>query len=202
MEEEPVCQALLPRFPLHLAMLEVLQEGLMRQEYDPEKLTSVTTKLIYTGRIKDVLPPPKVQEKYPGVDFLGLVYPRLTYQILEAEQRDILFSIVHNIQLTKERMFQQNRVQDPYCPLQECQGRVQDLEHLFTSCFLVSEAWLWLRTRLLKLLPSTVGAVGITNKDFLLLQFPKDTMDKECVWLLGNFCKIVTSTVVGKKRKL
>ena len=47
-----------------------------------------------------------------------------------------------------------------------------------------------------------MGAVGITNKDFLLLQFPKDTMDKECLWLLENFFDIVMSTVIGKKRKL
>ena len=32
----PVCPGLLPRFPLHQAMAEVLQEGLMRNEYDPK----------------------------------------------------------------------------------------------------------------------------------------------------------------------
>ena len=76
---------------------------------------------------------------------------------------------------------------------------VQDREHIFTSCSLVASAWLWLRSRLLRLLPSTVWAVGISNEDFLLLQFPRDTMDKECVWLIGNFCEIVTKTVVGRR---
>ena len=76
---------------------------------------------------------------------------------------------------------------------------VQDREHIFTSCSLVASAWLWLRSRLLRLFPSTVWAVGISNEDFLLLQFPRDTMDKECVWLIGNFCEIVTKTVVGRR---
>ena len=79
---------------------------------------------------------------------------------------------------------------------------MQDQEHLFTSCVLVVEAWLWLRTRLLRLLPTTVGAQAITSEDFLLLHFPKDIMDKECVWLLGNYCDLVSKEVIGKKKKL
>ena len=38
--------------------------------------------------------------------------------------------------------------------------------------------------------------------DFLLLQFPQDTMDKEVVWLLGNYCDIVVKLVIGKKKRL
>ena len=99
-------------------------------------------------------------------------------------------------------MFQQNRAQDPDCPVQDCQGALQDREHVFTSCSLVAGARLWLQTRLLRLLPSTLGAVGISNVEFLLLQFRMDTIDKGCVWLIENYCEIVTRTVVGKKSKL
>ena len=109
---------------------------------------------------------------------------------------------MHKFFFTKERKFLQHRAQDPFCTLQECQGKVQDEEHIFTSCFLVVEAWLWLCTRLLGLLPTTVGAQGITSEDFLLLHFPKDTMDQECVWLVGNYCEIVTKIVIRKKQKL
>ena len=183
-------------------MEEDLIEGYLRQEFNPQDLKSATTKLIYRSRVADVIPPPKVVEKNPGVDFQGLVFPWLSYRILESEPRDVLFSLVHNFYPNKERMFVQNRTQDPHCPLQECQGMVQDREHIFTSCSLVASAWLWLRSRLLRLFPSTEGSVGISNEDFLLLQFPKDTLDKECVWLIGNFCEIVTKTVVGKKIRL
>ena len=107
-----------------------------RNEYDPNKLEESTTKLIYSGRIADVVPSPKVEQKFPGLDFLDLVYPRLADRILESEQKDVLFRLVHDLIVTR-----QNRAQDPCCPLQECQGQVQNKEHLFTSCFLVAEAW-------------------------------------------------------------
>ena len=193
---------LLPRFPLHKAMLEALEEGLIREEYDPMKLDITTTSIIYKGRAADIIPPPKVVLKYPSVDFVNLVYPRLGYSILEAEPRDVLFCIVHNIHPTKQRLFEQGRVQNASCPIPECQGRSQDIEHIFSSCTLVSQAWIWLRTRLLRFLPQTVGAGGTTIVDFLLLQFPQDNMDKEVVWLLGNYCDIVVKLVIGKKKRL
>ena len=157
---------------------------------------------LYASRATDILSPPKVERNYPNTDFLSLVYPRLNSRILESEPKDILCMLVHNIFYTKERMFQQNRIQDPFCPLQECQGKVQDLEHIFTSCVLVAEAWVWLRTRLLSLFPTTVGARGISSENCILLQFPKDTMDKECAWFIGNYCEIVCRMVIGKKRTL
>ena len=195
-------RALLPRFPLHKAMLEALEEGLVREEFDPENLDVVTTSIIYKGRSADVIPPAKIETKHPGVNFIELVYPRLQYNILEAEPRDVLFGIVHNIQPTRERMFEQHRTQDAACPHQECLGRRQDVEHLFCSCSLVSPAWVWLRTRLLRYFPTTVGAGGTSSEEFLLLRFPKDLMDKEIVWLIGNYCDIVVKHVLGKKRKL
>ena len=201
-EKGPSCFTLSPRFPLHQEMLVCLEEGFLRNEFKPSEILSASTKVIYASRITDVVPPPKIEKKYPNFNFLNLVYPRLNSTILESESKDILFTLVHDFFYTKQRMFQQHRVQDPFCPVQECQGKVQDREHLFTSCVLVAEAWVWLRTKLLQLLPTTVGASGITSEDFILLQFPKDTMDKECVWLLGNYCEVVCRTVIGKKRKL
>jgi hypothetical protein len=44
--------------------------------------------------------------------------------------------------------------------------------------------------------------VATSSEDFLLLRFPKDTMDKEIVWLLGNFCDIVLKETVAKKQRL
>ena len=201
-DQGPVLSQKQPRFPLHQAMLIALEEGLMRQEYDPRKLNEASTKKIYEVRAAYVIPPPKIQEKCPNIDFPALVFPRLCYKILESEPKDILFSLVHNIYYSKERMFLQGRLQDPACPLPECQGKIQDREHIFTSCFLVAEAWVWLRSRLLQLLPTTVGAAGISNEDFLLLQFPLDTMDRECVWLIGNFCDLVNISVRGGQCKL
>ena len=200
----PSVPSLYLQFPLHTAILEVLEEGLIREEFNPKKLEEATTKLIYKSRINDVLLPPKVEEKFPTVDFQQLVYPRLSYRILEPESKDILFCIVHGLVHNKDRMFHQRRVQDPYCLLPECQGKVQDLEHLFCSCYLVNEAWAWLRSKLLENLPATPAALALsyTNLEVLKLEFPADILDQECTWLLGNYCRIVASTVTGRKKIL
>ena len=34
------------------------------------------------------------------------------------------------------------------------------------------------------------------------MMFPKDTMDKEAVWLIGNYCDIVKKISIEKKRRL
>ena len=110
--------------------------------------------------------------------------------------------MVHNIQPTRQRLFEQQRAQYASCPNPECSGRIQNLEHLFSSCALVSSAWVWLRTRLLRYFPTTVAVGGTSSEDFLLLRFPKDVMHKEIVWLIGNYCDIVHKQVLGKKRRL
>ena len=195
----PTTSSLAARFPLHACMLEVLEEGLVRQEYEPGRLESANTKLIYNSRAQDVFLPPKVEKKFPNTDFKMEVYPRLSYRILEPETRDCLFTLVHGLVLNKERMFQQGRAQDPLCPVPQCQNQVQNLEHLFCTCSLVADAWAWLRSKLLSIL---VATPTISNQEFILLQFPADTMDKECTWVLGNYCSIVSSSVTGRKRRL
>ena len=170
----------------------------------PKKLQEATVKVIYRGRTADVILPPKVEVKFPLVDYKNLVYPRLAYKILEPESRDVLFSIVHGLVYNKARMQEQGRTQDPNCPLPECQGMKQDLEHLFCTCFLVKDAWAWLLTKLLESLPATPGVLArtYTNLEFLKLQFPADTLDQECTWILGNFCSIVVSSCIGRRRRL
>ena len=183
-------------------MCELLEEGLTRGEYDPEKPECATTKAIYMSRAQDVMLPPKVEDKFPDLDFVNLVYPRLTYRILDGEARDILFCLVHGLVHNRDRMFRQGRAQDPYCQLPDCPGKVQDVEHLFCSCTLVAESWDWLRTKLLQILPEEESDVQITNHDLLSLQFPATLMDKEWTWLLGSYCSQVKKTVLGRKRKL
>ena len=151
-----VCQS---RFPLHKNILEALEEGMLRQEFKPTSLDDVTSRSIYASRAVDIIPPPKIEAKCPGVNFWELVYPRLCNDILEAEPKDALFCLVHNLHPNRERLHQQHRAHDPFCPLPQCQGQVQDREHLFSSCSLVSQAWLWLRNKLLQLLPTTIALV-------------------------------------------
>ena len=59
-----------------------------------------------------------------------------------------------------------------------------------------------MRSRLLQMMPTTVGAMGTTSEEFLLLQYPKDTLDDGCHWLIGNYVEIVDSLAVAKNKKL
>ena len=87
-EEGQVNRGQLVQYPLHSAILEVLEEGFLREEYKPGKLQEATTKLIYKSRTADVILPPKVETKFPIVDYKNLVYPRLSYKILEPSSMD------------------------------------------------------------------------------------------------------------------
>ena len=146
--------------------------------------------------------PPKVEVEYPGVDFPDLVYPRISHAVLEQGPRDTLFCLVHGLYRNRAKLFRQNRAHDSSCPVPECHGAIQDREQIFCSCSRVVKAWLWQRSRLLQLLSGCVGALGTSNEDFILLQYPKDTKDLECVWLLGNYVEIVDTCVVSKNRVL
>ena len=64
------------------------------------------------------------------------------------------------------------------------------------------EAWLWVRRQLLLLLPHTIGAVGVSNEEFILMHFPKDLFETEAVWLLGNYLEVVETVAVGKGKNL
>ena len=157
---------------------------------------------IYKSRAEDVIPPPKVELGFPSIDFEDLLYPRLKHQVLEPGPRDTLFCLVHGLYRSRARLFRQNRATNPNCPVPECQNAVQDIEHIFCSCSRVVEAWLWLRNRLLQLMAHTIGGVATSSEEFILLQYQKDTQDKECIWLIGNYVEIVNNEVVAKNRML
>ena len=134
-EVGPKCLTLTSQYPLHKAMLEALQEGLPREEYNPAEMHLASVKNIYKSRSLDIIPGPKIEAKYPTVNFKVLFYPLLAYSILESEPTDLLFCLTHNLHPNRERLFGQNRAQTSFCPLPQCQGKVQDREHLFCSCY-------------------------------------------------------------------
>ena len=57
----PACHVVPPQYLLHTAMLEALEEGLVRLDFIPTKLGESTTKKIYAGRKEDILSLPKVE---------------------------------------------------------------------------------------------------------------------------------------------
>ena len=78
-------------------------------------LKPVTTKAIYSSRMTDLLLPPKVELKFPQINFKELVYPRLQNKVLEVRQRVLIFSLTHGIYQIRARLYQQRRSEDNLC---------------------------------------------------------------------------------------
>ena len=90
--------------------------------------------------------PPKAESKFPQVNFKELMYPRLQNKALEVKQRDLLFSLTHGIYRNRARLFQQNRAEDNLCANPACrrENLVQDVEHLYCTCYKVGTSVLYL----------------------------------------------------------
>ena len=200
----PVSHQLQRKSPLHGQMLHLFEEALMRREVEKSNLTAVKTKLVYLSRMEDQATPPNVESKYPHIDFSDLVYPRLTHPVLEAKQKDIIFTLVHGIYKNRARLHDQGRADDPLCPHPACRedDLAQDIEHIFCSCHLVREAWLWVRRKVIRLL-SRLGPPPIVScEELILVMFPRCTEETEVMFLLGNYIELVDKNAVNKQKVL
>ena len=133
-------------------------------------LKIVTTRTIYTSRMTDLLVPPKVELKFPLVNFKKLVYPRLQNKVLEVKQRDLLFSLTHGIYRNRARLFQQNRAEDNLCQNPACkrENLVHDVEHIFCLCYRVRAAWNWTRRKIVDFMTDQGRPPDVSNPDILL----------------------------------
>ena len=147
---------------------------------------------------------PKVELKYPLTNFQEIVYPRLKNPVLEVKQKDVLFSIIHGIYRNRARLFQQDRAEDPHCQNQACrrENLVQDVEHIFCTCYKVRAAWQWTRRKILDFLTDQGRPPDISNTDILLAMFSKGRQDAECTLLLGTYLELVDCEVVLKQKEL
>ena len=191
MARGPHAEMLTPYFQYMKALLTA---GFILGDIAVTKLKKVTAKDLYS-EFTSTFPPPKVVFKF-NVDW-EIVWKRLQYHVLDPSSREIHFLIIHNIVSNKDRMHKFNMTASPNCI--SC-GVIQDNVHVFCECISVREAWFWLRQRLLSLLPP--AAVATSNFEFLNLMFMKTLLDREAVWLLGIYVKLVWSDVICKKKIL
>ena len=191
-------------FPLHRYMLDTFVEAVGRGEVKNSNLKGVTTRAVYKSRMSSILTPPKVELKYPLINFQETVYPRLKNPVLEVKQRDLLFSLIHGIYLNRERLHQQGRADDPHCQNQACrrENLVHDVEHIFCICYKVRAAWEWTRRKILDFLTDQGRPPDISNSDILLAKFPKGRQDDECTLLLGTYVELVNEEVVLRQKEL
>ena len=183
------------------------QQQLRGQAVDRDEaniLAAVTTKAIYTSRMSDLLVPPKVELKFPLVNFQNLVYPRIHSKVLEVKQRDLLFSLTHGIYRNRARLFLQNRADDNLCPNTACrrENLVQDIEHLFCSCYRTRAAWGWVKGKMMALLRDQGRPPDTSNMDLILAMYPKSRHETECTLILGTYLELVDSEAVLKSKDL
>ena len=171
----------------------------------PRKLLKpVTTKAIYNSRMADLLLPPKVELKFPLVNFPEVVYSRMNHKVLENRQRDVSFSVIHGLYKNRERLFQQGRADNGFCQNKACKHSdiVETVEHVFCLCFTVRIAWLWVRAKVIELLSDQGPVPVVSNIELLMLMYPKCRKEAEVVFLLGTFLELVHREVSGKQKEL
>ena len=203
-EVGPVSHLMSRSFPLHQDMLDTFLESVGRGEIKNSNTQEVTTKEIYKSRMSSLLTPPKIETKFPLVNFPKLVYPRYNHAVLEAKQGDIMFAMIHGIYKNRQRLFQQDRTDDPLCTNQACKNSnlAHSVEHIFCGCFRVRTAWLWVRQKLLVLWGDQGPLTAPTNQEIIMLMYPKVTQEAETIFLLGIFMELVDREVVGKHKEL
>ena len=172
----------------------LLVGSLILGDVKPEALRLVTAKELYRG-FTTTFPPPKVVFRF-DIQW-ELVWIRLQNPVLEPLARDTLFTIIHNIVPTKERIHRFNMVASPNCT--SC-NVIADNVHIFCECLNVQEAWFWLRQRILGFLPQNAGITS--NFEFLNLMFDSSAFDSEILWLLGIHVQLVWNSVICKKKIL
>ena len=180
-------------------MLDTFMESLGRGEAKYSNVRSVTTIEIYKSRMSSLLTPPKVEQKFPHVNFGQLVYPRMNHAVLETKQRDIMFRVIHSLYKNSERLYSQNRVDDPLCANQACKNSrlAETTEHIFCLCFKVRTAWLWVKQKITELLSDQGRVPAVSNKEPIMLTYPRIRQETEVA-----FMELVDTEVVGKKKEL
>ena len=72
-------------------------------------------------------------------------------------------------------------------------------EHLFCTCVLVTEAWLYVRELVVRHQPELQGEEDRSIVRFL---FPRDRMDEEVLWIVANYLDIAQEQIIARGNKL
>ena len=191
--------------PYYEAVLQEVKYGERNQYFHWTDFKKVTAKKLYQLNTT-TFPPPAITYKRDIPDW-ELVWKRVGSVMLEPRGREVIYQIVNNLFPTQERLFlinkdrplERRRVTTSRC--KRCnQGVLEDCQHLFTECSMIREGWGWLRLRLLQLMPDVTT---MSNWEFLHLVFPCDgRVEKEMMWLLGQWVQLVVMESIIRGRKL
>ena len=79
---------------------------------------------------------------------------------------------------------------------------IQNIEHIFCSCYKVRAAWSWTKRKLLSFLADRGRPPDVSNTDILLARYPKGRQEDECLLFLGTYVELVDQEVVLKQKEL
>ena len=145
---------------------------------------SVLNRNIYSCLCLDFLPPKIVSFQHS--------WKNLKHDCLISPARELLFLLVHNKLLVKERLFRIRQAVDPYCSLCLDQvGAVEcDVKHYFCSCPRIVKFWV----RLKRVVTSLLEIDGSTDDDSIL---KLNLSVKRCpgvIWIMGAYVSVVWSS--------
>ena len=190
--------------PHYEKLLTELKYGEKNEYFYDGNIRQVTAKMLYKLNTTTFTPPAITYKR--NVPDWKLVWNRVGSLMMEPRGREISYMVVNNVYPTQERLNRINmdkapdkrRVWTPIC--QNCkQGVVEDSQHMFMECDRVKEGWLWVRRRIQTLL---VDMQGLSNYELLMLTFPKEVVENEVVWLIGQWLQMVHDEVVVKGRNM
>ena len=79
---------------------------------------------------------------------------------------------------------------------------MQDIEHIFCSCYKVRAAWQWTRRKMLEFMTDQGRPPDISNIDIILARFSKGRQEAECILLLCTYLELVDKEVILKQKEL
>ena len=91
--------------------------------------------------MSDLIVPPKVELKFPQVNFQKLVYPRIQSKVLEVMHIDLLFSLAHGIYCNRAWLFIQNRADDDLDDAQTQHAEGRTWSRILRTFFALAIQW-------------------------------------------------------------
>ena len=144
---------------------------------DFDLLENVTVKQLYVG-LTETLPPPKIVHKYSLP--WDQVWQSINHPMLEVEQRELTFMLVHNVLPTKERLHGLNQADSSECSARD---GVETIEHLFCQCQRVQVAWAWMRR---KILNKNLADPRANDSELINLVNGCDNISKDFIFLIHS----------------
>ena len=92
-------------------MSELYMESLASERFSIETLTTTTTKSLYES-MTETMPPSAVELKYPERNY-DLIWKQLNYPVLEKSTKSVLYLLLHEKYVTRERGFRRSGANVP-----------------------------------------------------------------------------------------